>query len=256
MKTRSLISQLYRRYPKSIAEMYEDYVGLMVGKLKEETSKILLCLDFDESIFLETLEYKPDLIITHHPFFYGDKKEILKNDEHKAGLTNLLNKYDIPLFSIHTNFDGGTPGMNDAIASKLKLKNIYAPEEEVSMRIGELDKEMEIIQFVLYVKKIFNLPYALLTRGNNKKMVKKVAVVGGGGSPFYEVAQKEGADIYISGDAPHHVRRRIIIDKFNYLDVPHEIERIFMQTLKDELLKIDPKLNIKIIDHEKCPIPL
>lgn len=252
MKTRSLISKLYSYYPKSIAEYYEDYVGLMVGKFKEDTKKILLCLDFDETIFLETLEYRPDLIITHHPFFYGLKSEILKEDKHKADLYKMLNKYELTIFSLHTNFDGGNPGMNDALAKALDLKDIYGIEDDYCIRIGTLEKEMKIDEFAQYVKQKFNIPYAMLLNYGSKK-IKKVGIVGGGGSSDFKLAQKEGCDIYISGDVPHYIRRDIVINKMNYLDVPHEVERIFMPTLKEVLLDIDPSLDIKIIDHEKLP---
>ncbi len=41
--------------------------------------------------------------------------------------------------------------------------------------------------------------------------------------------------------------------QFNYLDMPHEIEKIFMPTMKEILLVFDPTLEIKVVDHEKLP---
>ena len=79
--------------------------------------------------------------------------------------------------------------------------------------------------FGLMFKKDIN--YGLLLN-YGKKMIKTVAIVGGGGSKYYKDAMLDGADIYISGDCPHHVRRDIITSNFNYLDLPHEIEKIFM----------------------------
>ena len=250
MKTASLIRQLYLRYPKKISINEHDYVGVMVGKLKKETKSIFLCLDFDETILQEALDFHPDLIITHHPFFYGSKAKILKNDEHKRRVNDILEKNNIPLFSMHINFDGGKPGMNDNLAKALDLHDIYQPEAEICMRIGYLKEAMNIEDFAKYAKEKLHAEYGLLIH-EGKDTVQKVGIVGGGGSSFYKVAQEEGCDIYISGDIPHHVRRDIILDKFNYLDLPHEIESIFMEALKEELLKIDPDLNIKTINHEK-----
>ncbi|MCF0117484.1 MAG: Nif3-like dinuclear metal center hexameric protein, partial [Bacilli bacterium] len=88
------------------------------------------------------------------------------------------------------------------------------------------------------------------------KEIKKVAIVGGGGSSSWRKAQKEGYDIFLSGDIPHHVRRDIILAKYNYLDLPHEIEKVFMPTMKDLLLKIDSTFDILIIDHEKQMKPI
>ena len=88
---------------------------------------------------------------------------------------------------------------------------------------------------------------------NGAKIIKKVGIIGGGGSRGWRLAKEEGCDIYISGDAPHHVRREIIADNYNYLDMPHEIEKIFMPTMKEILLELDPSLEIKTVDHEKLP---
>ena len=85
------------------------------------------------------------------------------------------------------------------------------------------------------------------------KTLKTVAVLGGGGSYKYVSALKEGYDIYISGDIAHHKRRDVIADHYNFLDMFHEIEKIFMPQMKKILLNIDPDLNIIIVDHEKIP---
>ena len=97
-----------------------------------------------------------------------------------------------------------------------------------------------------------DVDYALLIDEGNE-MIKKVGIIGGGGSRDWPIARDEGCDIYISGDAPHHVRRAIVCEKFNYLDVPHEVEKIFMPQMKKILLEIDPTLNVLMVDHEEMP---
>ena len=59
--------------------------------------------------------------------------------------------------------------------------------------------------------------------------------------------------LFISGDAPHHVRRDIILHKYNYLDLPHEIERIFVAQMSKILKEINGDLNIIAINHEETP---
>lgn len=252
MKTRSLLIKLSKSFPKRIAKKNHDFVGLMVGPLKEETNKVLVCLDFDEEILAQTLNYQPDLIITHHPFFYGSKTKILKHDEIKARLYQELLDAHIPLYSIHTNFDEGKGGMNDALSSLLELENVYAPEFDQMMRIGTLKNALPLDDFVKYAKDKLRVDYALLT-ANGKDTIQKVGIIGGGGSRSYKVAMLEGADIYISGDAPHHVRREVIANHYNYLDVPHEVERVFMPTMANIIKKMDPKMEVIILDHELMP---
>ena len=153
---------------------------------------------------------------------------------------------------MHTNFDEGEGGMKDALAELLNLNDVYAPSLEPMMRIGTLNNAMPIEEFANYAKNNLRVDYALLVKGNDNS-IKKVAIIGGGGSRRHEIAKNEGADIYISGDAPHYVRRDIILEKFNYLDVPHEVERAFMPTMENILKKMDPNMEITILDHEIMP---
>lgn len=252
MKTNLLLNKLAKRFPKKYAKMNHDFVGLMVGKKPEEVSKIVLVLDLDWEIFPKIKEVHPDIVITHHPFLFGPKAKLLKHDESKKALFDALNQLGIVVYSYHTNFDTGRGGMNDALASRLKLENVYIPEKEIMMRIGELPQEMEVHEFSKYANECLGVNYSLLVNCGNK-YIKKVGIIGGGGSRDYKVALEEGCDIYISGDAPHHVRREIVDAKFNYLDMPHEIEHVFMPQMKKILLEIDDSLEVITFDHEKLP---
>ena len=255
MQTKKLLLRLSKFFPKKYAKLNHDFVGLMVGKLKDETNIILLCLDFDEFVYdkLIRMDVKPDLIITHHPFVYGKKSFVLKNDPLKKDLFEKMLRLGIPIYSIHTNFDTGFNGMNDALSHMLELNNIYQPNECLMMRIGFLKKEMDVLDFAKYAINKLNVSYGQLINEGNAK-IKKVAIIGGGGSREFIIAKKENADIYISGDAPHHVRRDIVNAKYNYLDVPHEIEKAFMYKMKTIINNFDNKIKIIIVDHEIEPL--
>ncbi|MCD8204751.1 MAG: Nif3-like dinuclear metal center hexameric protein [Coprobacillus sp.] len=255
MNTKKLITKLGKMFPKKIARENRDYVGLMCGSLPEETRSILLCLDFDNIALKEMKEkgIKPDLIISHHPFIYGTKKYVLEHDAVKKEVYNELVEMGIPVYSMHTNFDTGLGGMNDALMEELGMINIHPDENNPMMRVGELPSPMEVHEFSEYVKNRLNLTYALLIDKGNQT-VSKVSMIAGGGSHKWMAARANGSDIYISGDAPHHVRRDIVTYGYNYLDLPHEIERIFMKQMKKILLSIDPSLTIYEIDQEDLPV--
>ena len=252
MKTRHLLNKLAKLYPKKYAEQFHDYVGLQVGKLKADTNRILLCLDFDEELMNEAIKFQPDLIITHHPFIYGTFKKVLTSDPQKKELVNNILKNNLCIYSYHTNFDFGDRGMNDKLASLLGLENIYKATKYPMMRIGYLKEEMDVFEFAKFAKKSLCVDYGLLIHeGPNK--IKKVGIIGGGGSYEYIYAKEEGCDIYISGDVSHHLRREMVRYHQNYLDLPHEIEKAFMPQMYEILKEIDSSLDIKIIDHEKLP---
>lgn len=249
----AILRKLAKTFPKRIAKMNHDFVGLMTGKKPNEVQKVFLSLDLDWEVLPLVKEFKPDVIITHHPFIYGTRARTLKWDESKRLLVEEIDKLGIPVYSFHTNFDTGKGGMNDALSSALGLRNVYAPTKDPMMRIGELDTAISAVEFAKKAKTIFHVDYALLIN-SGAEMVKKVGIIGGGGSRRWPLAKEEGCDIYISGDAPHYVRRDIVNAHYNYLDMPHEIEKIFMLTMKNILLGIDPTLDIKTVDHEKLPL--
>ena len=252
MKTRILLQKLAKKFPKRYAKANRDFVGLMNGKLPEEVNKVLLCLDCDWEIFPLIKEEKPDIVITHHPLIYGPKAKILKFDLSKRSLVEELNKIGVPVYSFHTNFDTGLGGMNDALAEALELEDVKVIEQDIMMRGGNLKAPMNVQEFAKYAINRLNIDYGLLIN-SGKDVVGSVAIIGGGGSREWKIAKELGYDIYISGDAPHHVRREIVNEKYNYLDLPHEIEKIFIPTMKEILLNIDNDLEVVCIDHEKVP---
>ena len=251
MNTRGLLRALSCYYPKRLRDP-RDYGGLMAGKLKPETSKILLCLDYDDEVFAQAVSERPDLIISHHPFIYGTPMKVLRSDPIKKNLWTRTIASGLAVYSIHTNFDAGTPGMNDALAAQLDLRNIRHLAGSSMARGGDLPEEMDVREFASFAKKRLGADYGFLI-ACGKSIIKSVAIIGGGGWMENELAQKEGYDIFISGDIPHHGRREVVLRHYDYLDLPHEIERIFMPAIQKTLLKIDPTLKIVIVDHEKLP---
>ena len=248
----TILRKLSKNFPKRIAKMNHDHVGLMTGKKPDKVQKIFLSLDLDWEVLPLVKEFKPDVIITHHPFIFGTRARVLKHDESKRLLVEEIDRLGIPVYSFHTNFDTGEGGMNDALAEALGLVNVYRPQKDMMMRIGELETPLEVEEFAKKANTVFHVDYSLLINCG-AKIIKKVGIIGGGGSRGWEIAKAEGCDIYISGDVPHHVRRGVVDGKFNYLDMPHEIEKIFMPTMKKILLSYDPSLEIMAVDHEKLP---
>lgn len=252
ISTRSLLTKLSKRFPKRLAKKHHDFVGHMAGKLPNNVSRIVLCLDLDETIIEEVIAFKPDLVITHHPLVYGTRSRVFKRDHAKKTFVEYLDKENIAVYSIHTNFDEGFGGMNDALAEALGLTNIIPLERDQMARGGNLKNPMDINEFSVFAKNVLNADYGLLV-AEGVQTIRSAAIVGGGGSRSWRNAKEEGYDIYISGDAPHYVRRDVILNKYNYLDLPHEIENIFMPRMTKILLSFDESLHIKQIIHEKQP---
>ena len=70
-------------------------------------------------------------------------------------------------------------------------------------RIGELPKELPVSDFLGYLKDNLGFIHCRYC-GDETKMIRKVAVCGGGGSSFIDLAIASGADAYVSGDFKYH----------------------------------------------------
>ena len=254
MKTRKLIRGIYKKYPKYLQEGY-DHVGRQIGKTPEETHKVLVCLDYDSSLNEIVREFKPDLIITHHPFIFGTRYRVLQ-DEYKLETTRFIEEeMKTCIYSFHTNFDNSKEGMNYLLSHKLGLKDIYQSSLSPALFIGYLDQEMDVKEYSKIVKERLDVSYieAIL---EGKSKIKKVGIIGGAASSYYRFGLEEDLDLYISGDCPHHLRREMIERKVNYFDIPHEVEKIFIEGIEKDLLEMDSSLIIKKIYHEKEPLIL
>jgi dinuclear metal center YbgI/SA1388 family protein len=243
LKTVNLLQAFGRDFPQRLAKPYGDFVGLMTGKLPKTLNKIAIVLDMELILLDDMVKEKPDLIITHHPFIYGTKHAVLKVDESKRALVKVLDAHQIPVYSLHTNFDAGHGGMNDALASALGLLDIAPLKGDPLARGGRLPTPMKRLAFAEMVKTKLGLPYAHLIPAG-KPMIRHVALIGGGGAKYYPTAQAEGFDIFLSGDSAHHVRRGIVNAHFNYIEIAHEVETIFIPTMANYLKQLDPTLHL------------
>ena len=70
-------------------------------------------------------------------------------------------------------------------------------------RIGDLPKEMTVSEFLGYLKDKLGFEHCRYA-GDTAKTIRKVAVCGGGGSSFIDLAIASGADAYVSGDFKYH----------------------------------------------------
>lgn len=256
MQTRLFLKKLGRVYPRRLAEAW-DHVGHQAGALPPEVRRVLLCLDFDSEVLEKAFSFKSDLIISHHPFFFGKPKDILAYDGHKAELLRFIEEQGLCLYSYHTNFDKASGGMNDVLAEFLGLSDVSVLPSEPTARGGYLPFAMNEEEFGRYAIERLGCHEGRLI--GKCAHILRIAVLGGGGSSSWRAAKEEGYDAYISGDVSHSRRRDILGAGFCYLDVPHEIEeKGFIEGMGRAINKIDPTIEVEScyfeLDELKHPI--
>jgi dinuclear metal center YbgI/SA1388 family protein len=134
------------------------------------------------------------------------------------------------------------------------LSTLLNENQEIgSGMIGELETEMEPLEFLKGLKSRMELKIIRHTALGTKK-IKKVAVCGGAGSFLLPNAIYSGADVYVSADFKYHeffdAEGRIII-----ADIGHYESEVFTkELLKDVLIKKFPTFAINFSKSVTNPI--
>ena len=183
--------------PFELAEEW-DNAGILAGSENQEVTGILCALDLNFAVIGEAKEKGANLIVTHHPILFRGRKNLREDDVEGRMLCELV-RGNIALIAAHTNFDNAEPGVNNALAEKLGLKDIDSLEN--GMRIGETEQE-SIEKLRNHVADTLAAPVRCYGEANRK--VRRVAVLGGAGEDFWPQALAAGADAYITGECAHH----------------------------------------------------
>ncbi len=119
--------------------------------------------------------------------------------------------------------------------------------------VGELSEEVNELDFLKSLKKIFSAQCVRYTELLNKP-VKRVAVCGGSGSFLLKNAIRENADVFVSGDFKYHqffdADGKIVI-----ADIGHfETEQITKELFYELLIKKFPKFAVHLTEINSNPI--
>lgn len=213
-----------------------DNPGLQLGRLNAKVTKAVFALDLTANAVAFAKKNRAELIITHHPVIYQKLANVADNDWQKdLLLTCAENK--IAVFSAHTNWDAAKGGVNDVLAKALGLKRIkLLPGGENILRVGEVPS-MSLTAFVKQVKKVLQIPAVTYVDGGKK--VHKVAVCGGAGADFLDVALAEGCDTFVTADIKYRTAQRGAYMGLNMIDGTHQgTERIAMEAMRQKFAKL------------------
>jgi len=119
MKIKDIISLLEEWTPLQYQEDY-DNSGLQVGNPENMLTGIVVCLDVNEKIIDFALENNSNLIISHHPLIFKPIKCIASYSEQDKMIVSAI-KNDLCIYSLHTNLDNSTKGINFRIGEMLEL---------------------------------------------------------------------------------------------------------------------------------------
>lgn len=116
-----IASLLHEWAPPSLAESY-DNPGLIVGIPSTHCTGVLVSLDCTEAVIEEAKKKGCNLVVSHHPIWFGSRKKLNGEDYVSRTIMKAV-KEDIGIFAIHTNLDNVQSGVNAMICERLGLKN-------------------------------------------------------------------------------------------------------------------------------------
>ncbi len=122
MKFKDISRALAQWAPPSLAESY-DNVGLLVGDPNAECNGVLINLDVTESLVDEAISIGANLIVTHHPIWFGPRKR-LNGEDYVSRIIIKAIKHDVGLIACHTNLDNVRHGVNRKIGEVIGANNM------------------------------------------------------------------------------------------------------------------------------------
>ena len=236
--------------PFELAEDY-DNVGLLAGHPGWPVTNVLAALDLTKEVVQEAAQNGAQLILTHHPIFFRGRKNIREDDTEGEAVCALI-RSRMALIAAHTNFDNASPGVNDALAKGLCLRDVETGPH--GLRVGFLESACSAQAFAGYVEQRLNTRARLYTAAD--KPIRRVAVLGGAGGCFFGEALELGADAFVTGEVKHHEAMAACGQGLCLVEAGHyETEQIAIKLLAGRLqARCDAlEYNITVIESALTP---
>ncbi|GGN96683.1 Nif3-like dinuclear metal center hexameric protein [Saccharibacillus kuerlensis] len=135
-KGQTVIQLMEKFAPKALA-VENDKIGLQLGTLNKEITKVLVALDVTPEVVDEAIALGANLIIAHHAIIFRPLAN-LRTDTPMGSLYEKLIKHDIAVYISHTNLDVAEGGMNDWMADLVGITNAKPLEELQNEKLYKL----------------------------------------------------------------------------------------------------------------------
>ena len=213
-----------------------DVSGLQVAALRQEASRIAVCLDPSPASVGAALEAGAQFVLSHHPLLLKATLPNRLDDYHTV--LRLLFQADVPLYAAHTSLDVNPLGPAGWLARELCLNNLavlepVAPAADAALPLGyglagDLPEAATVQEIAASVARLAPFDCGTVC-GPQPARVTRVAYCTGSGSSLLEAARKAGAELFITGDVKYHTA---LAAEICLMDVGHHsLEEEMMQRM-------------------------
>ncbi len=139
MRIKEIISFIEQIAPLPLQESF-DNSGVQVGDINKEANAALLCIDITEEVIDEAISLGCNLIISHHPLAFRPFKSLTGRNYIERCMMKAC-KYDMVIYSAHTNLDNAKEGINKFLANIIGL-------EQIRILDPQQNKLLKLVTFV------------------------------------------------------------------------------------------------------------
>ncbi|MDR1242561.1 MAG: Nif3-like dinuclear metal center hexameric protein [Deltaproteobacteria bacterium] len=230
-----------------------DHSGIQVAACNDQVRHMAVMLDPTLDNIQLALDRGADFILAHHPLSLRPRFPDTTDNYHR--ILSLLFKNDVCLYSAHTSLDSNPNGPAAWLADSFNLTDRAVLEVtgvlpgEAGLPagfgfVGNLPNLMAYTEFCAKLSLILEIN-AWRCCGPTPSLVRRIACCPGSGADAIEVAEKAGADVYITGDVKYHAA---LDAQIRVLDVGHfQLEEMMMHLFAEQLGRQSPEIMVSFI---------
>ena len=229
-KVKDIIDIIESKAPIELALDF-DSAGLNVGDDGDEVKGILLAQNATYSTLDECLLVGANLLITHHPCVFGEEP-----DKYMQSIAAKAKECGLNLYSCHTNLDCCNGGLNDFVANKLGMQDVFVIDG--CARGGNV-RQTTLQEFAKKVAQVLDDDCVKYV-GDDDKIIKKVALCTGAGArdeELVEYAKDNGIDCIVGGESKLSIALMAKDYGVGVIDVGHYTSEIACEQIFEEWLK-------------------
>jgi dinuclear metal center YbgI/SA1388 family protein len=182
--------------------MKGDINGLAAGNRGAAVARVLVSLDVTQKTISEAVSLKAGLLVAHHPIAWGESAPWPNSDTGAGNILLSLCAAGVAAITMHTNLDAARGGINDVLASKVGLKDVFTFDEKEGLgRMGVLPSKLPVKSFAGLCKDA--LGSGVVRYFDAGRPSERVAVCSGAGGFILEDAIRAGCDTFLSGELKH-----------------------------------------------------
>lgn len=265
---RELRATIEALYPTADAQSW-DAVGLASGDPDAVVERVLFAVDPVAATVAEALEWRAQLLFTHHPLLLRGVTSIAE-DRYKGALLARLIRGGCALESAHTNADVVESGPTGTIFDRLGIP--AGPEARIPIEplannpargiglVGELPESLSLREFANRVAEIFPATAGgVRVAGDPEQPVRRVACCSGAGDSLLSHPLVRGADVYLTSDLRHHpaseAREQAILNGGPALvDTAHfASEWLWLDGAADRIREAHPDIEVRVSTQNTDP---